>query len=463
MRTDPRRIHFVGIGGSGISAVAAIAHARGYDVSGCDLKLESAYLADHLHAGSRVQNGHSKEHVSECDLVVVSRVLLQRGGRNPEVREAISAHKAVSWQEFLADEIVRDSPLICVAGTHGKTTTTALIGELMRGGKFDPTVVVGGRVNSWAANYRVGASDAYVVEADEYDDNFAPYRPKVLVWNNAEFEHPDSFKDLKDYLGAYERLIARIREGGTLIANLDDSNVLEVVLDLVERDHALNVRGFGQNACPQSFPTEHYRQFRRRSDGLELEFPLRSLEIRTVLLGIHNCYNMAAAVIACNEVEGVIPRVKKIETFVGVDRRIQVMASMENVVLIDDYAHHPTELDATIKAIRERYVGFCLIIVLEIHLAARARVFFDRFDSVLRVAETVYYMPVFDIDEIEGDLEASSLIRGSTHPDARLFNHGSVREIIVSARARETVVLTCGAAESTRVNQAISEAMLEAG
>ncbi|HYI38992.1 MAG TPA: Mur ligase family protein [Allosphingosinicella sp.] len=463
MSASPRRIHFVGVAGSGISAIAAIAHARGYDVSGCDVKLESAYLADHLRTNGRMRTGHSKEHVVECDLVVVSRVLLQRGGRNPEVREAIAKHKAVSWQKFLADEIVQDGFLTCVAGTHGKTTTTALIGELLREGRFDPTVVVGGRVSSWDANYLLGTSNAFVVEADEYDDNFAPYRPTVLVWNNAEFEHPDSFSDSKDYLGAYERLIARVRYGGTLVANLDDSHVLEVVMRLFEQGHHLNLRGIGQNDCPQNFPADYYHQFRRESGGLRLDFPSRSLKIRTVLLGIHNCYNIAAAVVACAEIEGAIPRVERIQQFLGADRRIQVTASAGNVVLIDDYAHHPTELDATIKAVQERYVGFSLIVVLEIHLAARAKAFFERFDNILRAAETVYYMPVFDVDPIGSGFDARSLARASAHPDARSFDQGSIGEIVARARAGNTVIITCGAADSTRVNLAIAEALAPAG
>ncbi|HJY99053.1 MAG TPA: Mur ligase family protein, partial [Patescibacteria group bacterium] len=210
---DKKKIHLVGIGGSGMSAVALVARAEGYEVSGCDLEKVSAY-------GEDFTVGHDRRHVDAADIVVVSPAVFFAKD-NEEVAEAKKQNKFATWQEFVGKTLSSGKKVIAVSGTHGKSTTTAMAGKLLEDAGFDPTVIVGAKVPEWEGNGRPGKGKYFVIEADEFNDNFLHYAPEIIIINNIEFDHPDYFKDEEAVFASFKQFISKLTGPKVLIINKD--------------------------------------------------------------------------------------------------------------------------------------------------------------------------------------------------------------------------------------------------
>ena len=195
-----KKLHFVGIGGSGISGVANLAEKFGYKVTGCDLET----------------GGHSVDHIKGVDLVIVSPAVFYQNNNHPEILEAKKQKKLMTWEEFLGKVLLKDKKLICVAGTHGKSTTTAMVGKLLIDNGFDPVVVVGAKVPEWNSNSRFGKGEYAVVEADEFNNNFLFYKPEIAIINNIEFDHPDFFKNENEVRASFHKFISNINISTTI-------------------------------------------------------------------------------------------------------------------------------------------------------------------------------------------------------------------------------------------------------
>ena len=217
------KLHFMGIGGSGVSGVAKLAKEFGYEVTGCDLEDSTAYAEG-------IYKGHSIDHLKNVDLLVVSPAVYYQNAKNLELVEGEKKGMVMTWQKFLGKILLKDKKLICVAGTHGKSTVTAMAGKLLIDNGFDPVVVVGANVPEWGGNSRFGRGEYAVVEADEFNNNFLNYDPYIEIINNIEFDHPDFFKSKKEVELSFEKFVDKMRQDGTLILNWNDAGIQKTLL-----------------------------------------------------------------------------------------------------------------------------------------------------------------------------------------------------------------------------------------
>lgn len=386
------RVHFMGIGGSGIAGVAYLAEKLGYEVSGCDLEKSTAY-------GQDILQGHDPDHIKNADLVVVSPAVFYQNNDNPEVIEAKKQGKLFTWQQFLGEILLKDKKLICIAGTHGKSTTTAMAGKLLIDNGFDPTVVVGAKVHAWRGNSYYGKGKYAIVEADEFNDNFLFYYPEIAIINNVEFDHPDFFKNETQVRESFDKFIKNLKGRKLLIT---------------------------------------------QKDSLNKKFNLK-------ILGSHNQKN-ANMVFLLGKALGISEDriTKSIESFTGIERRLEFLGKRSGVIVYDDYAHHPTAIAASIKAVREKYPNSRIWAIDEPHGFARTNALLSNYKDVFKDADKVLIGPIFRARDKENFGIAPSLVAEKTnHKDAKGFDSfDDIRDIVLKEAKHGDVVLVMGAGKS---------------
>src|ERR1700726_117757 len=349
-----QQIHFVGIGGIGMSGIAEVLLNLGYRVSGSDLK-RSPVTERLAGLGAAIFEGHRVENIAGAEVVVTSSAI---AAENPEVTEAHKLHVPVIQRAEMLAELMRLKYGIAIAGMHGKTTTTSMVAAVLAGGGLDPTVVVGGRVDALGSNARLGNSQYLVAEADESDRSFLKLSPVLAVVTNLDREHMDCYRDMEDVEGAFVEFMDRLPFYGATTACVDNA-LLRAVLPRVRR----RVYTYGESADADfrlqvlEKDSESHSLFEVNYKGLVLG------KFRLHVPGRHNVLNATAAV-AVGVQLGVAPDqiAVGLESFRGVDRRFQVKGEVHGVTVVDDYGHHPTEILATLGAARD--CGFHRIHVL---------------------------------------------------------------------------------------------------
>ena len=340
LAAGPLRVHLVGIGGAGMSGIARVLAQRGHDVRGSDLR-DGAAVLGLRGLGVRVAVGHDAAHVADAEAVVVSSAVRPD---NPEVEEARRLGRPVLLRAEMLAAVMATDRRVLVAGTHGKTTTTSMTVVGLQAAGLDPSFAVGGELNESGTNAHAGADAVFVAEADESDRSFLAYAPDVAVVTNVEHDHPEAFVDLDDVLEAFATFLARLRPGGVVVAGVDDPGVRR----LLERSGVPAVT-FGTDAAAE---VRVLTDGAGRPSGLRLDGEVHPLEL--AVPGRHNVLNAAAAVAACRAVGAdVAAAVAGLAPFRGAARRFQVLGTAAGVTVVDDYAHHPTELRATLAAARE--------------------------------------------------------------------------------------------------------------
>ena len=383
-----RRIHFVGAGGVGMSGLAEILLlSTPLTISGCDR--ERGENTDRLAAlGAKIQTGHDPAHLSDVDLVVISSAV---DDSNPEVAAARERGIPVIRRAQMLGQIMRLKQGIAIAGTHGKTTTTSLVGMILTEAGFDPTIVVGGRVRILGTNARLGRGDFLVAEADEYDRSFLELTPDVAVITNVEADHLDCYRDLADIVDAFVLFANRVPFYGAVIACIDDPGV-GAVLPRVEK----RVVTYGES------PQAHLRA---RNIGLEASGTRFEAwdseqgllgEIQLPLPGRHNVANALAAIAVGRELLVPFPDIARaLAGFTGVVRRFEKKGERHGVLVVDDYAHHPTEVAATLSAARQVYPDRRLVTLFQPHLYSRTRDFAADFGRALLGADVAVVTDVY--------------------------------------------------------------------
>lgn len=389
------RIHLVGIGGVGMAGIAEVLLNLGYAVQGSDLK-ESAATRRLTRLGALVHLGHRQENVGEADVVVVSSAV---AGDNPEVMTALAARKPVVQRAEMLAELMRFRHAIAVAGSHGKTTTTSLIASILAQAGQDPTFVIGGRLKSADTNGRLGAGRYLVAEADESDASFIHLQPMVAVVTNID----------NDHLGAYGGEVTRLRHTfveflhnlpfyGLAVVCLDDPGV-QSILPLVHR--ATLTYGFSPEADVRGENLVGY--------GMQSRFTVvrpgaAPLNVVLNLPGRHNVLNALAAVAIASDLElddGACQQA--LASFEGVDRRFQLLGELslsgKRVLLVDDYGHHPTEIAATIQAVRQAWPERRLVVAFQPHRYSRTRDLLDDFAEVLSSPDCLLVTEVYGAGE----------------------------------------------------------------
>jgi UDP-N-acetylmuramate: L-alanyl-gamma-D-glutamyl-meso-diaminopimelate ligase len=398
----PRRVHFVAIGGTGMGSLAGLLHSRGVAVTGSDEKLYPPMSTWLERWGIPVRRGFRPEHVREAtpDLVVIGNVVRPD---NPEARAALEGgFRCLSFSDALHELAIRGKHSVVVAGTHGKTTTTALLATVLEACGRDPSVLVGGIAENLDGSFRDGRGPEFVVEGDEYDTAFFDKTPKFLhygartaIVTSVEFDHADIYRDLEHVRSAFRELVARLPEDGALIAALDAPNVREIA-----EGARCPVVGY---AAAEGVPGAriHARALEPGADATRFDVVCDGRvagRARLALWGRHNVANALAAVAAATSL-GVDPgdAVRALAAFRGVRRRLEVRGEAGGVTVLDDFAHHPTAVRETLLATRARYPGRRLWAVFEPRSnTSRRRVFQKEFTEALEGADRVVVAVVPD-------------------------------------------------------------------
>jgi UDP-N-acetylmuramate--alanine ligase len=387
-----KKIHFLGIGGSGMSGVAMLSDKMGYEVSGCDLEDSTAYAEG-------IFKGHNPDHIKNADLLVVSPAVYYQNKNNPELVLGEKRKIAITWQEFLGSFLLKDKKMICIAGTHGKSTTTAMAGQLLIDAGLDPIVVVGANVPEWGGNSRFGKGIYAVVEADEFNNNFLNYHPDIAVINNIEFDHPDFFKDGEEVKESFQKFTQNLKGKKILITE---------------------------------------------KDSLDKHFNLK-------ILGEHNQKNANMVYILGKKLgigDDVI--IKSLESFNGIGRRMELIADQDGIKVYDDYAHHPTAIAATLQGIKGKYPNARIIAIDEPHGFARTNALLSNYKNSFADADLVLIGPIFKARDSQTYGLNPQLVAGKTaHPNARGYDSfDEIKEVLRKDIKKGDVILVMGAGKS---------------
>ena len=448
----------VGIGGVGMSSIAEVLLNRGYTVTGSDL--EASDRTDRLAAhGATIYIGHAAEQVGAADVVVYSSAIDPHD--NPETVEAEQRRISLIPRSEMLGELIRMKFGVGIAGTHGKTTTTSMAGLVVAEGGFDPTVIVGGKVTAFGSNAVTGEGDVIVIEADEYDRTFLRLTPSLAVVTNIEEDHLDVYDNLADLQAAFVEYANSVPFFGAAILCLDDPNVQAIVGDIERR-----VITYGTTRQAE------IRADNIRREGLTTRFDvtLRGRPLGTVALhvpGRHNVRNALAAVAVGQELEIAFEEVRAgLERFTGVRRRFERKADTAGITVLDDYAHHPTEIEATLQATHQGFPDRRIVAVFQPHLYSRTQNFMDEFARSFFNADVLVVTDVYGAREtpVEG-------VSGQRLAErAEQFGHRAVHHVadtadlprwLVEETAPGDVVLMLGAGDIWRSSEAFVELLNE--
>ena len=449
-------MHLIGIGGIGLSAIARVLLADGYQVSGSDAQ-PSALTAELQGLGMRIFAGHRAENVAGADLVIVSSAVPHS---NPELQAARQAGIPVVKRAELLGDMMADRWGIAVAGTHGKTTTSALISFVLYGLGFDPTFIVGGILQDLGTNARLGHGPHFVVEADEYDHTFLGLRPRVAVVTVIEMDHPDCFADLEAVSADFLRFLQLVPEGGTLVGCADQARVVDLLRQATQGravtavTYGLRAEGDWQarDVCVNEwggsdFDVWHAGQVVGRA--------------RLRLVGLHNVSNALAVLAVVDRLGLDLAQVLEIlPRFHGVRRRFEIKGEAQGVIVIDDYAHHPTEIRATLAAARRRFGQRPLWVFFQPHTYSRTRALLDEFAVSFGDADHVLISEIYAAREKDDlGIHARDLVQRVRHPDVRYVATLPEASALLQAELRPgDVLLTLGAGNGDQVGESVLQA-----
>jgi UDP-N-acetylmuramate--alanine ligase len=436
------RFHVVGIGGMGMSAVARLLMARGDTVSGSDKgewPLAAALAAD----GAAVATAFDARNVAGADVVVRSSAY---GDANPEIAAARAAGIPVWKREDAWRELGRGKRVLAVAGTHGKSTTTALAWTALRGGGLDPSLICGAVLRDLGTNAYAGKSDILVIEADEYDHAFLALEPEIAIVTNIEHDHIDVFPTHDDVKKAFARFASGIVRGGWLVACADDPGAAALA---ARGDEDLAGR---QVATYGTAPEAAYRvvELVQGADGVTFDLvrPLEApIPVSLRLAGVHNARN-AAGVLAAADALGIpaTAAAKSFATFKGTERRLEELGSARGITVVDDYAHHPTEIRASIEAVRARTTGRVLVL-FQPHTPSRLRAFFDDFAAALRTADERVVAETFASARETADSRAGAKALASRAGGAYAVDAEAAARVLADRARPGDLVLVLGAGD----------------
>ncbi len=409
-----KHIHLIGIGGTGLSAIARVLLERGYSVSGSDLHYTT--LAESLASdGATIYIGHQPDHVNGAEIVIRSSAVPDE---NIEVQAALSRGiKVVKRADFLA-ELMKGKTVIAVAGTHGKTSTTAMISWMFTKLGLDPSFILGGVISKLGTNARAGSGAIFVIEADEYDRMFLGLNPKIAVITNIEHDHPDCYLTEKDYLEAFRSFAGRLTSDGILILCGDDPQAVELLPMGIEQGNKTVTYGYHDPA--NDYLISLINQNPERSGyRFQLCYQGRiqvSAELKVP--GIHNVFNACAALVVADQLGLPLSEAAHaLSSYRGTERRFEVIGNSGGVTVISDYAHHPTEIRATLSTARSCFPDSEIWAVWQPHTYSRTRLLFDAFIRSFDNADHVLVTEIYAAREpVENAYLANQFVDALNHP-----------------------------------------------
>lgn len=451
-------VHFIGIGGSGLSAIARMMRESGYTVTGSDRTL-SPFAAELQAAGVTIHVGHDPRNIQGADWVVRSSAVPDD---NPEVVAAQNAGIPVYRRADFLGRFMENKTGIAVAGTHGKTTTTAMIAFALSRMGLSPSFIVGGVLSNLEVNAKAGTGELFVVEADEYDRMFLGLKPRIEVITSVEYDHPDCYPTFEDMVSAFESFISLLPHEGTLVACLDNAGAASVMMTarrLGRQVMAYSVQEEVTITAPRWMQARGVKPNQR--GGFDFEAwtnvgPTARTEIGLQVPGEHNVLNALAAlaVIALLGLS-IKEAAATLAEFTGTSRRFELKGEAKGIVVIDDYAHHPTEIKATLAAARSRYTGHRIWAVWQPHTYSRTQVLFKDFVGAFADADEVIVTEVYAAREPKQDFSAEQVVRAMERPSARFIAslESTTAYLIDSLRSGDVLlVLSAGDADQITTN-----------
>jgi len=459
-----RRIHFIGVGGAGMSGIAEVLANQGYEVSGSDMN--RSHSTDRLQSkGVSVKFAHSAQNVVGCDVVVVSSAI---ASDNPELVEAHARRLAVVPRAEMLGELMRYRHGIAVAGTHGKTTTTSLTTAIFRAAELNPTFVIGGLLNATGSNAELGDSRFMIAEADESDASFLHLQPMVAVITNIDQDHMSTYgNDYERLKSTFVEFVHRLPFYGTAVLCVDDADVREILPRLSRPNVTYGIDENVSKIAPDFLARDIHMDGYRWTFQVVRPAPHRELTVQLSVPGRHNVQNALAA-IAVATIEGVSDDaiLSGLKNFTGVGRRFQVLERVQlgdaEVTLVDDYGHHPTEVESVIATARQVWPGRRLVMAYQPHRYTRTRDLYDDFVRVLSETDVLVMLEVYSAGEerISG-ADGKALCqgvrsRGAVNPQFAQSPTEALKMLPSIVQAGD-VVLVQGAGNVNQISQQLSQ------
>jgi UDP-N-acetylmuramate--alanine ligase len=455
-----QQIHFVGIGGIGMSGIAEVLLNLGYSVSGSDLK-NSAVTERLASLGAVVFEGHRAENIAGAEVVVTSSAI---AAENPEVLEAHKLHLPVIRRAEMLAELMRLKYGIAIAGMHGKTTTTSMVAAVLASGGLDPTVVVGGRVDAMGSNARLGKSQYLVAEADESDRSFLKLSPILSVVTNIDREHMDCYRNMRDVKKTFLEFMDRVPFYGMVVACNDDPPLRRLLPEVRRRTVTYGTKrgsdflirlgsGSGPASVGDGAPLSRFRvSYSKKDLG---EFTLH-------VPGVHNVLNATAAIAVGVGLEVGLEAIRgALDQFRGVERRFQLRGRAAGVCVIDDYGHHPTEIKATLAAARQcrfRKVH----VVFQPHRYTRTRDLIEEFTTAFGDADSLFVLDIYaasekPIEGVSGEVLASTISEKGGRSAQYVSSFGAAASAVAAVAEDGDMILTLGAGSVSQLGPIILE------
>ncbi|HUH97466.1 MAG TPA: UDP-N-acetylmuramate--L-alanine ligase [Anaerolineales bacterium] len=449
-------VHLIGIGGSGLSAIARLLKESGYNVTGSDRAL-TPFAADLQAAGVTIYLGHHPRNIQGADWIVRSSAIPDD---NPEVVAAKHANIPVYKRADFLGKLMTDKTGVAVAGTHGKTTTTAMLAFLLTELGRDPSFIVGGVLANYHVNARAGKGNLFVIEADEYDRMFLGLKPRLEVVTNLEHDHPDCYPTYEDMVSAFESFVALLPLDGTLIACGEDSGALallnkarregrHVIAYSVQADLTLNASQWMQARALKANEQGGFA-FEASTNIGELQTMHVSLQVP----GEHNVRNALAALAVLAALGLPLKEAAaRLSFFKGTARRFEVKGEKRGTIVIDDYAHHPTEIRATLAAARARYPQHRIWAVWQPHTYSRTQALFQDFSRAFKDADEVIVTEIYPAREPRQDFSSAEVVSAMPHPSARFIaSLEATTEYLLKHLRQNSVLIVLSAGDADQIS-----------
>jgi UDP-N-acetylmuramate--alanine ligase len=450
-----RHVHLIGIGGTGLSAIAQVLLEKGFMVSGSDREASPLFNAITA-AGAHTFVGHAPEHIKGADLVIRSSAVPDD---NPEVIAALAGRIPVLKRQDFLRELTAAKQTLAVAGTHGKTTTTSMLIWMLHRMGMDPSFISGGVINQLGCNAHAGTGDYFIIEADEYDHMFLGLAPEVAIITNIEHDHADCFPTPAKYLDAFLAFVQCIQPGGKIICCLDDPGVRSLLNDLPDLEAQLWTYGTTQGvhyAAENVTFVAGYPQFDLLfTDQAGSKTHLGSVKLHVP--GRHNVLNATAALSVIHQLGlSLAKAIQAIGEFTGAGRRFEVLGQAKGVTVINDYGHHPTEMAVTLEAARSRYPNHRIWVVWQPHTYSRTQTLADRFVDALNLADKVIVLKIYAARETDPGYSAEQIATAlPTEKAVYASNFDLAAKNLVKNLAPDDIVIIFSAGDATKLSQMV--------
>ena len=436
-----KRIHFIGLGGAGMSGIARIMLAKGINISGSDAK-DSSVLSGLKTLGAQVFIGHAASNIGDADILVVSSAIDQS---NPEIIAANAKALVILTRAQALALLMSESKSVAVAGTHGKTTTTSMLTVALQQAGLDPSFAIGGMINRGGTNAHWGSGEIFIAEADESDGSFLAYKPFGAIVTNIELDHVDNFPDIESVNKIFVDFVNSIQPGGFLVAGIDSPGVAHLLSQIERRD--IEIITYGESADYSIShvslqPTESHARITKLGKVLG--------EISLTIPGNHNVENATAALATAIKLGApVADLLVGLNKFSGAKRRFENRGTVSGVTVIDDYGHHPTEVKVTLETAK-RFAGSGRVIaIFQPHRYSRTAMFVDQFAEVLELADHTYLLEIYAASEAAMPGVSSILIANAMKSESVTFEPSMIDVVsyAVSEAKSGDLIITLGAGD----------------